>query len=125
MSEKLVIRVADIKTAVANGTTRLKNDKNYHEDRGSIEEMYNLTPTEVRDLFKEESLKGVRTVPYTPKRWTLVDEDTTTVEEVVDQSRIISEVIEESITGESVDNNVSEAPALEENATSNHVADSF
>lgn len=87
-TEKLVIKVSDVKNYLADGTTRLKSDKNYHPDKKSIEEIYNLSPAEVRDLFKEELLKGVRTVAYVPKRWTLVEEqeETTTSENTAEES---------------------------------------
>jgi len=109
MSEHLVIKVADIKEYLANGVTRLKNDKNYHPEKRSIEEIYSLTPTEVRDLFKEESLKGVRVVPYVPKRWVLVEEEenintTGNITEEINETQPIQEevIAEESNTPETL-----------------------
>lgn len=76
MSQEVIkLSVANIKNDLADGVTRLKSDKNYHVDKGSIEEKYSLTPAEVGHLFKEPLLKGIRTVPYTPKRWVLVEEE--------------------------------------------------
>jgi hypothetical protein len=97
MSEKIVLTVAGIKEDLANGVTRLKTDKNYHPDRGSIEEKYNLNPAEVRDLFKEPSLSGVRVIPYIPKRWVLVEEST-------ESENNISSTMEDVSTEQTVDN---------------------
>lgn len=83
--EKIVLSVANIKADLANGVTRLKSDKHYHADRGSIEEKYGLTPSEVRQIFKEPLLQGVRLVPYVEKRWELIpDVSDTTAEENVE-----------------------------------------
>lgn len=121
-TEKLVIKVADIKEYLANGTTRLKSDKNYHPDRKSIEEIYNLSTAEVRDLFREESLKGIRTVAYVPKRWTLVDEEENSAE-TADETT--SENNEEASSAEEVNEPQEEPQQEERSAEERNIEDSF
>lgn len=104
--EKIVLSVANIKKDLANGVTRLKTDKHYHADKGSIEEKYGLTPSEVRQLFKEPLLQGVRLVPYVEKRWTLIPDEKDVITENSEQ------VMSENTDEEQVSTNITEEDEL-------------
>jgi hypothetical protein len=72
MSEMIEITLSGIKQDLANGVTRCKGDTGYSEERGSIEEKYGLSKSEVKDLFKDSDLIGIKVrVPKT-KRWVLI-----------------------------------------------------
>jgi len=51
------ISVTAVKEDLKNGLTRLKSKDN---GKGSIEEKYGLTQSEVKRLFNDERLKGIR-----------------------------------------------------------------
>jgi hypothetical protein len=68
------IHIQDVITLLHNGVTRLKKDKNYNEDLGSIEEKYGLDAAQVRLLFKNPLLADVRVVPKPKAEFEIVDE---------------------------------------------------
>jgi hypothetical protein len=56
----VIISIADVKNHLKNGVTRYTDDTSYRPEIGSIMEKYNLTKTEVGQLFQDERLKGLR-----------------------------------------------------------------
>jgi len=60
-TERKEVRVADIEFMLHNGFTRTKDDKNYNAAIGSIEEHYQLSPEQVKLMFRDERLKKLRT----------------------------------------------------------------
>lgn len=72
MSEFPVVRLSEVIEALDRGVTRCVGDTGYNAQIGSIEEMYGLSKTDVKELFKHEKLKG-RRVKTAPK-FRLVDD---------------------------------------------------
>lgn len=72
MSEMIEITLSGIKQDLANGVTRCKGDTGYSEERGSIEEKYGLSKTEVKELFKDKDLIGLKVRVPKAKRWVLI-----------------------------------------------------
>ena len=60
-NEKVQISVRGVLTHLANGVTRCVGDTGYNEERGSIQEKYNLTKAQVTRMFKDPMLKGKKT----------------------------------------------------------------
>lgn len=60
-TERRTVVIADIEFMLHNGFTRTKDDKNYNEQIGSIEEHYNLSKDQVKLMFRDERLKKLRT----------------------------------------------------------------
>jgi len=72
------IRASEVIDALQNGVTRFKADD---EGYGSIEEKYGLSPAGVRRLFKNETLKGLKTIM---PEFTFVNDVTAEEEEVLE-----------------------------------------
>lgn len=60
-NERRTVVIADVEFMLHNGFTRTKNDKNYNPTIGSIEEHYDLSPDQVKLMFRDERLKSLRT----------------------------------------------------------------
>lgn len=88
---KPTIHVTTVINQLKSGVTRTKADKLYNPQVGSIEEIYGLTPPQVKLLFENEKLKGIRTVPYVESPFTLVDD---TEQEVVPDSPVVAQEAE-------------------------------
>lgn len=52
------ISVSEVLEYLANGVTRCVGDPGYNEERGSIQEKYNLTKAQVGRMFTDPTLKG-------------------------------------------------------------------
>lgn len=74
------ITLSGIKQDLANGVTRCKGDTGYSEERGSIEEKYGLSKTEVKELFKDKDLIGLKVRVPKAKRWVLIKDQTVEAE---------------------------------------------
>lgn len=68
------IKLSDIVEMVQSGVTRCKDDSGYTAERGSIQEKYELTKTEVAHIFKHDKIKGLRFRPYKAPTYTIVDD---------------------------------------------------
>jgi hypothetical protein len=104
------LTVQGIKQDLANGLTRLTADKHYNAEVGSIEEKYNLPPTEVRRLFMEPALKGLKVIPAKPKLWELVDE--TEVSDTVESITQCDTAMEFGIPTHNVEESIEEKPQM-------------
>lgn len=60
-NQRKQVVIADVEFMLHNGFTRTKDDKNYNEQIGSIEEHYDLSPEQVKLMFRDERLKSLRT----------------------------------------------------------------
>lgn len=68
------ISLKGIAEDVANGLTRLKDDPNYNATIGSIQEKYELTASQVKDLFKHSALKGLRVKPVKEPGFEIIED---------------------------------------------------
>jgi hypothetical protein len=68
------ISLKGISEDVANGLTRLKDDPNYNATIGSIQEKYELTASQVKDLFKHSALKGLRVKPVKEPGFEIIED---------------------------------------------------
>lgn len=71
---KVIVSIAEIKRLLHLGYTRCVGDAGYHAAKGSIEQYYGLRKSEVKLLFKDERLRGLR-VNLAPKQEFLIAED--------------------------------------------------
>lgn len=76
---KTQVSISEVKELLERGYTRTKTAKGYNSEIGSIEEYYNLPSTQVTEMFKHPSLKGIKTKKVVEQMFELVD-DTQTVE---------------------------------------------
>jgi len=60
-TEPVEVSISDIQNWLDKGVTRCIDDPGYRADLESIQEKYSLTKTEVKALFQDERLKGLRT----------------------------------------------------------------
>tara|TARA_R100001463_G_scaffold60026_2_gene112372 strand:+ start:215 stop:571 length:357 start_codon:yes stop_codon:yes gene_type:complete len=68
------ISIAGLLEDLSNGLTRTKEGKGYNATLGSIEEKYELTKAEVKDIFKHPLLANKKT--KAPRTFLLVDDVT-------------------------------------------------
>tara|TARA_R100000908_G_C3734372_1_gene132744 strand:+ start:437 stop:793 length:357 start_codon:yes stop_codon:yes gene_type:complete len=61
-----------------NGVTRTTDSKNYNPELRSIEEIYELSKADVREMFKHPLLMNKKTKP--PRAFTLIDDLTAELE---------------------------------------------
>lgn len=71
--EPVVLTITQIMADLKNGLTRKKGDINYSEERGSIEEKYNLSKSDVVELFKHSALRNLKT--HVPKKPNFILQD--------------------------------------------------
>ena len=65
--EKVKVSLKAVISALSNGVTRCIGDTLYDAERGSVQEMYDLNKTQVKELFKHPQLQGIRVrVPVVP-----------------------------------------------------------
>ena len=83
-SEKKQISITEVKSLIANGVTRKCNDKGYSEERKSIEEIYDLTKSEVTALFKHPKLVGLKVRVPVELSFDIVDDETEESPAIVD-----------------------------------------
>ena len=75
MAEKKRIVVSDIKNYLSNGVTRKTCSKGYTEEKSSIQEIYELTKTEVDELFQYSKLKGLKTKFPKESSFEIIDDE--------------------------------------------------
>lgn len=75
-----------------NGVTRRKGDTGYCSKRGSIQEIYALTATEVNDIFKDPQLAGLK-VKVPKKRTYVLIEDLPVTDVVPGYEKQIAEPV--------------------------------
>ena len=104
MSKTIEIKISSILEDLKNGYTRLKTDKNYNSEIGSIQEKYGLNGIQVFELFKHEKLKGKKTIVKKEPAFTIIDdtngEEVTTVSvDDIDSptGEALVEVVEEEV----------------------------
>lgn len=68
------ISLSGILEDLENGVVRKRSSNNYNESVKSIEEKYNLSPSEVDELFKHPKLKGRKTKVIKELSFILVDD---------------------------------------------------
>ena len=68
------ISIAGLLEDLSNGLTRTNNGKGYNPTLGSIEEKYDLSKTEVKDIFRHPLLANKKT--KAPRTFLLVDDVT-------------------------------------------------
>ncbi len=68
------ISIAGLLEDLSNGLTRTKDGKGYNATLGSIEEKYELSKAEVKDIFKHPLLANKKT--KAPRTFLLVDDVT-------------------------------------------------
>lgn len=56
-----LLSLTEIKADLQRGLTRTPKDKHYNPEKGSVQEKYNLTLSQVNLTFKHPELKGLRT----------------------------------------------------------------
>ena len=62
-SHPVSISIEDVKAHLTNGITRCVGDAGYNAKLGSIQEKYGLSKVEVKQLFNDERLQGLRVKP--------------------------------------------------------------
>ena len=70
---KTQVSIAEIKNLLERGFTRTKTAKAYNPEIGSIEEYYDLNPSQVTLMFKTPDLKGLKTKKIVNPEFELVD----------------------------------------------------
>ena len=95
MSKTIEIKISSILEDLKNGYTRLKTDKNYDSEIGSIQEKYGLNGIQVFELFKHEKLKGKKTIVKKEPAFTIIDD--TNGEVVSEVEEVEVEVVEEEV----------------------------
>jgi len=95
MSKTIEIKISSILEDLKNGYTRLKTDKNYDSEIGSIQEKYGLNGIQVFELFKHEKLKGKKTIVKKEPAFTIIDD--TNGEVVSEVEEVEVEVGEEEV----------------------------
>jgi hypothetical protein len=73
---KVQLTVSGILEDLENGMTRFKGQKGYSQERGSIEEKYNLSKNDIKTLFEHPKLKGRKTKRVQEVAFVLVDDVT-------------------------------------------------
>jgi len=68
------LKISELVEALQTGITRLKGDPGYTPERGSIEEKYNLTKTEVKTIFKHKKLLGLKFRAFKTVSYIIVDD---------------------------------------------------
>ncbi len=75
---KVQIKISEIKELLKNGYVRYKKDN--VDSVGSIEEHYNLTASQVKEIFRIPKLRGLRTRVQKSNSWEIVDDEPATIE---------------------------------------------
>lgn len=72
--ETIELTISGLMEDLKNGITRCKDDLGYDATRGSIEEKYGLTKAEVKEIFKEPKLVGLKVRIPKEVRYKLIDD---------------------------------------------------
>ena len=94
----------DVISHLKNGVTRKITDKHYNAEIGSIQEKYNLSPSEVDRLFKSPLLKNIRVRPHVEETFVLIEGSSNTEEETVE----VTETISEELIDQEINNDIEE-----------------
>ncbi len=79
MTNKVQIKISEIKELLKKGYVRYKKD---NQGQGSIEEHYNLSAAQVKQIFLTPKLKGLKTRVQKSASWEIIDDEPATVEVV-------------------------------------------
>lgn len=93
---KVIVSITEIKKLLHLGYTRCVGDPGYDESKGSIEQFYGLRKSEVKMLFKDERLQGLRVNSAAPVQIVIAEDLPTTETEVISETVGFAEAIEES-----------------------------
>src|SRR6218665_490738 len=74
--ETIELSISNLINDLKNGITRCKDDLGYDASRGSVEEKYGLTKAEVKEIFKEPKLVGLKVRVPKESRYKLIDDTT-------------------------------------------------
>jgi len=74
-SNNVVVSISKIKELIQTGTTRCIGDPGYDETKGSIEQYYNLRKSEVKLLFQDPRLRGLRVNSVAPSRIIIAEDE--------------------------------------------------
>ena len=88
--ERVKITISSVIEDLHNGITRCKGDINYSEERGSIQEKYELSKKEVEIIFNHPTLKGRKVIVPKEVKFELVD-DVTVIEETTETEKTTEE----------------------------------
>jgi len=81
-NSKKQISISEIITLMGAGYTRTNTARNYNPEVGSIQEYYDLPKDQVKLLFEHPKLKDVKTTKVVVPMFDLVDDTTTSTEDV-------------------------------------------
>lgn len=73
-NEPIKLTISGLIEDLRNGITRCEGDVNYSKERGSIQEKYGLTKAEVKDIFKNPKLAGIKVRNVQNPRYILTDD---------------------------------------------------
>ena len=79
-----IIKASEILEYLSQGMAKKKTSSGYLEEVGSIEETYNLTTSQVDELFRQPVLKNAKTKPATP--WVFEDDITNNTSTITDSA---------------------------------------
>lgn len=97
-NERKTVVIEDVRFMLANGVTRLKDDKNYNETLGSIEEYYGLTPNQIKLIFRDERMKGMKFKKVAAPQFILSEGERTIDTLPTMQNTTVSTTANESVT---------------------------
>ena len=137
MSKPKQIKISEILEHLTSGYTRLKADKNYDSKVGSIQEKYELSRSQIAELFKHPKLKGRKTISPKLSSFEIVDDtegkadeeaDTLKNEEIIEKRESAPSNIYEHIDNRGVgapleDNNNTEEVSTPDTQTSTDIDD--
>jgi hypothetical protein len=90
------ISIKEVLNHLNNGVTRTTDTRGYVSEIGSIEEKYELTKAEIKEMFKHPLLLNKKTRP--PKSFVLIDDVTPRTEEVNLNTAATQQPAVESVT---------------------------
>lgn len=108
------IKVSEIKEFLKNGVTRTTADKHYNPNIGSLEEKYGVSADDIKQLFRNPVLKGLKVTPYREPVFSLIDDTIEVTEEDVQSQSHITDAFNTSDVEENATESVEEvAPSVE------------
>lgn len=72
--EKVKVSLRAVTAGISSGVTRCIGDAGYNAELGSIQEMYSLNKTQVKELFRHPQLKGLRVRVAVEPAFEIVDD---------------------------------------------------
>lgn len=73
-TEPIQLTISGLINDLRNGITRCEGDLGYDKTKGSIQEKYNLTKSEVKEIFKNPKLAGIKVKIAKEARYILTDD---------------------------------------------------